>query len=129
MDRCVYCNRKSVNIADFSVELSGESEKHKGCSEKCISKATSYLSYVNRYTKLFWLIMVLALLLAFAGVFFPIPTSLGILLLGVIVIVFPFATPQTVYIFGIMLSKVIVRTIGLVVIAGSLISFVHLALA
>ena len=123
MDKCIYCNRKSESLCDFAVESSNELQKHKGCSEDCISKATSFLRYASKYTKLFWLLIALSITVAFLGNFFDALTAIGMLLLGVTVIAFPFATPQTVYIFGIKISKLATQVIGLVVIAVSFYNF------
>ena len=124
MNKCIYCNRKSENLSDFAVASGNESEKQKGCSNDCISKATSYLNYTNKHAKLFWLAIAFSLALAFMGVFFDgiffdALTAVGVFLLGVTAISFPFATPQTVYFFGIRISKMACRVLGLAVIAGS----------
>ena len=124
MDKCIYCNRKAESLCDFTITSGNEQEKYKGCSNECTSKATSYLNYTNKYTKLFWLAIAFSLAVAFMGVFFDgvffdALSAVGVLLLGVTTISFPFATPQTVYFFGIRISKLACRVLGLAVVAGS----------
>ena len=101
--KCRYCNVASEN--EF-------------CSEACTMRSMEFQKYVDRYSRLFLILILGPILLMIPGfVFFDyvlVFLAMITFITGATTIVFPFATPETVSMWGLKKSILAVRWGGLV---------------
>ncbi|MEA4889743.1 MAG: hypothetical protein VB070_09810 [Clostridiaceae bacterium] len=99
------------------------------CSDECVDKSEKFILYADRHKPHFISIMVAAIVIFFTGVILlsaakiivgSILFSIGFGLLGLDILLFPFATPQTFDSLGIKKTASLARIIGLVILGGSL---------
>lgn len=113
-NRCFYCGK------GCGADLPGEEgrELHFYCNESCRSKADQFLNHARHFTTLFLVLIGLDMaVLVFGSVFAPhLTVGPSMMFLGLLVVVFPFCTPQTFAILGIRKTIWIGRAAGLVTI-------------
>lgn len=86
----------------------------------------SFIGYVNRYTKVFVLsLVIVAVTLMFGSVlvspgWVPRLVGMGMALIGASLVVFPFSTPETAEWLGVRRSITVVRVLGNVIAGGGL---------
>lgn len=120
MTKCIYCNHKTDDCK--SVSIGKESFLY--CCDECKDKTISFVNYANR-TVIFFIIgiistVILALLpILIPSIVYPL-TTIGVVVLGITAIVFPFSTPQTIGLLGIKKSIIVVRIVGMVLIIAAL---------
>jgi hypothetical protein len=129
LSRCLYCNTGSDTIT-----LNREKEKIAGlekgfnyCSEACHAEILNYAARVNHESNRFLLLisgaalsflpfLLLTLLTPYSGLFSALTTATPLILVGLVIIRYPFATPETVRYWGIRKSIFVLKRMGVVMI-------------
>ncbi|AFA50078.1 hypothetical protein [Acetobacterium woodii] len=131
MNKCAYCHNE---IHEPHPVVAGKNQDSLVCcSESCVEKVLAFYNFFDR-TKIFFFIgLTLFMILLFGSVFLLslknmwlgsllMGSSFG--LLGLLVILFPFATPQTFDLLGIQKTISVTRLLGLFVLAlGPLLTY------
>ena len=101
-NKCNYCGRELSNDLEY-------------CSNKCKNNYENDIEHDTKNIKYFVMGIVLGVIITFVGVFLSNDKILGIgiMLLGAIVVLFPFVTPETTAIFGYKRAKIVGRILGL----------------
>ncbi|MGL4774040.1 MAG: hypothetical protein ACRC2K_10775 [Clostridium sp.] len=123
--RCGYCGKK-LN-GDLIVR-----EENFFCNKDCIEEYDKFKELVERKSKSFIISIVLSLALMFIGmltvaineIIGVVVISIGTLILFGSMIVFPFATPETVKLIGIKKSVMLVRILAIIAIIISIIPMI-----
>lgn len=118
-EKCVWCRKPST--VESLPSKDPQAERLPVCSEGCRSRAGSFLAYC---TKTRWYLLAGVLVLIVSGT---ISAALGLVDLlplhltafGVLIIVFPFPTRETVVMMGIPRAMLLVRVVGLLAIVLS----------
>ncbi len=121
--KCVWCNKKAPNLKEIRISVVGRFGvgKHDTtmnvCSNYCEKKLRGFVEYANKYALLFICSIFGALLVMIASSVLRIPMviPIAVCMLGILVIIFPFATPETVGIIGVKKSITIIRVLGFMV--------------
>lgn len=95
----------------------GKNSPTEYCNEFCKNEYERYMDNVSRNTKWFTLGFLTAVILCFVGVFTEYVlfiVGIGILIIGFVFVLFPFATPQTVDVIGVRRSVKLVYITGIV---------------
>jgi hypothetical protein len=126
MRKCAYCNQE---IREPVPTVLGDGTVITCCCDGCKDKALAFFRFFEKYKYLFFSGLILALGLIFAGVFIEIFTgslqllavfiACGFAALGLVCLLFPFATPETFSLWGVRKTALIVRIIGAVMILAS----------
>jgi hypothetical protein len=99
--RCKYCDKNCL----------GEY-----CNEKCRTEAIKFQQHAEKYAKLFLVLLLTPVLLVIPGFFFLdqmlLFVALMFFIMGVVIIIFPFTTPQTVDMVGVKKSLLLGRICG-----------------
>jgi hypothetical protein len=124
MDKCVYCHKEIEKVNTFTAEKNGD--QLTCCSDVCKQKTSAFLNYFEKTKLYFYIGIFLSVGLVMAGVIVNAMTNSitllavlmagGFILLGIIIILFPFATPQLFTSCGIRKALRIVRLVGIVII-------------
>ena len=119
MKRCMYCNK--TNQTPHPVTIEGMTCVC--CSSECAEKTADFARFAKKNTVRFLIGVLVCPLVLMLGSIFPLSlgySTIGSMLfcagwaaVGVTMIVFPFATPQTSQLMGIRKSTVLVRVIGI----------------
>lgn len=132
MDRCIYCHKEILTAHALPV---GDKEDHLSCcSGECVQKAKDFLNYFNRMKRCFYMGVFLSMFLVFAGTVVAVlgySQSLmtlcitgGLVIQGISVFFFPFATSESYLLWGIKRTTKIVKFLGVVLILmGLLMTF------
>lgn len=125
MSKCVYCN-KNVEIPHPLV-VEKDVDVVTCCSDECVNKTREFSKFANRSKPLFLIGIILSVGIVFCGVFIEMFTqsismlsilmACGLAFMGLTIIIFPLATPETFSMFGIKKTVVFTRILGIVVIA------------
>lgn len=109
-NKCPYCNKILTYDKDY-------------CNEYCKNKYINFINYIQKYSKLFITTIILVCISTFLCALISIPNkalgekilSFTFILFGIIIIIFPFSTPETFKYLGVRLSTRITRILGLIV--------------
>ena len=123
MSRCYYCHNNIEN--PFPVQLGTDTMVVSCCSEDCANKATAFFEFFKRIKTLFCIVlgiifaifMVSSFIIIAAKFIGSILMGSSLALMGLLFLLFPFATPQTFQIFGIKKTIWITRIISIASIA------------
>ena len=126
MGKCAYCNREVVGPVPTSV---GEGTVLTCCCDDCKGRTLAFYRNFEKYKSLFIIGIILSVVLIFVGVFVNAFTgsvfllavffASGLAALGLICLLFPFATPETFSLLGIKKTVLAVRVMGVVIILAS----------
>lgn len=108
MKKCLYCNKEI------------ESKKI-CCDNNCEDSYNNFKNFVAKWKKLFCILILVSIIMVLVGSIFAIGKpiiggsllNLGIILMGVTIIIFPFATPETFKRLGVKKTLLIVRVMAL----------------
>lgn len=106
--RCKYCNKK--------MDLEKTKEY---CSEYCQNKEEAFLNYFQKTKWIFYISVLISVVVLFVAAFNEKQRDLiswGMGLLGVAIFFFPFATPETVEIYGLRNTIRIVRVLAVIIV-------------
>jgi len=127
MKKCDYCQDE---VRTDHIVIGGQGGVLNCCSDACAEKALSFCQRFDRSKKYFIAGIVSAIVILFISVFFlsagsmdigAVLMALSLSILGAMMIVFPFATPQTFASLGIRKTVVVTRALGICMIAIGLI--------
>lgn len=119
MNKCAYCHGE-VSIP-HSIVVGNENDCQICCSDTCAEKTRSFYNYFDQTKVLFFIGLAISMVLLFVSVILlsikqmwngSIFMGVSISLLGLIVLLFPFATPQTFSFLGIQKAIWVTRLIG-----------------
>lgn len=127
-NRCIWCNKKDNSLKEIVVTASnrfGSKPREKIFFVHPEHEITfrAFNQYSEKFNKLFLVLIGIALLamILLQIVLVAVNQNLGIIgvgvaviFLGILVIVFPFSTPETVMLFGLKSAIKLVRVVGLV---------------
>ena len=99
MSVCKYCGKKLIDSQEDY------------CSKECEIEAKKYLKKVNKY-KLPFLIGTFVPALSMPFFNKPIYIIMATIVIGLVILLFPFPTPETIGIFGIRKSQKVARYLG-----------------
>ncbi len=124
MNKCAYCHEE---VGDpHSVVAGKEKDSLICCSDTCAEKTRSFYNYFDQTKVFFFIGLAISMVLLFVSVILlsikhmwngSIFMGVSISLLGLIVLLFPFATPQTFSFLGIRKAIWVTRLIGIGVMA------------
>lgn len=117
--KCLYCGNPA--FPGYPIEEK-DCAQYVCCSTACKQRAEAFLRYSNRTQYWFLALIFLAIALLSISAFAAtrVLTATGVAVIGISLVVFPFSTPQTVGWIGIRKSVLMVRTLGVVTLLGSL---------
>lgn len=121
--RCIYCHKITPSGLTLRENPSQSAPEHYCCSPGCRQKAERYFRFCRWGVPVFLLLtllslgLLLATVLGFSGN--EKLTLAGMMLFGTSLILFPFPTSMTVERWGIRRSNLVLRLIGVVVLAAS----------
>ncbi|MGL4991905.1 MAG: hypothetical protein ACRCYE_05525 [Sarcina sp.] len=128
--KCLYCGK---NISDVStaIKVGEKFDEYYVCDEYCEEKFNSFNKYVKKNSKFFLLGILGIFIIYLIGLIFNAFYAISFLLfsLGILLYIFPFATPQTNQIFGIKKSIKIVKLLGSALFILGLLAFLIAFLA
>lgn len=119
--RCIWCNSRDKQMREIRVivrdrfGMHPHEERFLVCSLDCEQHFTKFAAYARRFVPLFLgFILGCVLILMFSPIFLP-PKILPLFFVyaGVVILIFPFATPETVKIFGVRKSIMMVRGVSI----------------
>lgn len=130
MIKCVYCNKEVET--PYSATC-GEDNKTVTCgNDDCAKRTEAFFRFGERAKPFFTVGIIISLIFIFVSVIFltigkmvvgSILIGTGFALVGLTMLIFPLATPQTYSMYGIRKTTLITRIIGLcIVIAGPLLA-------
>lgn len=110
-NKCPYCNKTLTYDKDY-------------CDEQCKDNYIKFINYSQKWSKIFIGSIVLVCISTFLCALISIPNkalgefilSMTFAFLGLIMIIFPFATPETFKWFGVQKTILIVRILGIILI-------------
>ncbi|GLB32055.1 hypothetical protein LAD12857_39780 [Lacrimispora amygdalina] len=124
MDRCIYCH-KEILIA-HTLPTGDKEEQLLCCSGECVQKTKDFLNFFKRMKRWFYMGIFLSLGLVLAGTVVAVlkySQSLmtlcitgGLVIQGISVFFFPFATSESYFLWGIMKTTKLVKFLGVVLI-------------
>ena len=131
MQKCMWCNKKSNELMEFFVPNSNLSssnplEKPYFVCPEHEQKLRKFYNYAKRYAPAFIGLLALSLVsLIIAGGY----SSKNLFIasfasMGLIIIIFPFCTPQTITMVGVAKSIIIARILGGIIFASGAIAIV-----
>lgn len=131
MDKCAYCHREMHEL--YPVSVGEDKEPLTCCCDDCSQKAIAFYRYFDRTKVLFYVGIGISLVAQLVAPFFllgsmktlgAVGTGASFSLLGLIIVLFPFATPQTFAMLGIRGTLRLTRLIGIVmVLLGPLLAY------
>ncbi|MHA1409111.1 MAG: hypothetical protein ACTSQY_02110 [Candidatus Odinarchaeia archaeon] len=114
MDKCIWCGERKQLFED-NITIKGVQYSYFFCSKEHFEKTVKFLRYEASYAIHFFVGLILT-----CGVGIPLSFFdpwLGLLItffgLGITIIIFPFATPQTKQLLGIKKSITVVRVLAI----------------
>jgi hypothetical protein len=132
--RCLYCNKGSDETALFVNQ-----EKHTGfaasnhyyCSETCHNDAILYEKRVNEKSTRFLVLilgaalsflpfMLMAFLTPFSKLFASLSTAFPLILVGIVIYIYPFSTPETLKLWGIRKSLRVLKWLSYILVFAGL---------
>ncbi|MGL5243693.1 MAG: DUF2116 family Zn-ribbon domain-containing protein [Sarcina sp.] len=119
--RCPYCGK--VITTDI-----------KYCNDTCKNNYDKFEKNVGNNAKIFGVSTALSLIISFIGALFTVYNQkigsfiayLGVAVFFIVLMIFPFATPTTIELFGVKKSKIIVRTVILILVVSIIIPIIAL---
>lgn len=131
MNKCAYCHHEIHE--PHPVVAGKEQASLTCCSKTCAEKVLAFYSFFDRTKVFFFLGLAFFMILLFGSVFLlslkhmwmgSLLMGASFVLLGLLVILFPFATPQTFDLLGIKKTVWVTRLLGLCVMAlGPLLTY------
>jgi hypothetical protein len=121
MGKCAYCDKHTEELTPIVVVQKKKELAISVCSKECEQKARAFFRFAEGKGRrgIFIVGMILAtLLIMFSGVSSKLMAA-GIALMGLIMAIFPFGTPQTFELWGIRKTVLCVRIVGVVFIVIS----------
>lgn len=122
MDRCIYCH-KEILIA-HTLPTGDKEEQLLCCSGECVQKTKDFLNNFKRMKRWFYMGIFLSLGLVLAGTvvaalgysqsLMTLCMTGGLVIQGISVFFFPFATPESYLLWGIMKTTKLVKFLGIV---------------
>lgn len=130
--RCLWCGKSDKQTYKEMLmtikQAKPPQEKAIVCSEECEKAVLITCKFIEKSITLFWIGTILGTILGVSGILAPImgkkilPVStMGVLLLGITFIIFPFVTPQTIRIFGLRMGMILGRISGMILLLLGLI--------
>jgi uncharacterized membrane protein len=129
MSLCINCNKKEAKISlevQRWTRLNKKKVQLNCCSEECKNEVVIFSKYVNENATKFMIFMILGCLLLILlpilshifnyEIFVPISIMLACSFLGLVVIKYPFATPETIEAFGRRTAVKLAKILGLIII-------------
>ncbi|MDF2855357.1 MAG: hypothetical protein K0Q87_1208 [Neobacillus sp.] len=123
MDQCIYCNKK-IEVPYTIIITNNNSQIC--CSEECMKKASSFYNHFMKSKPYFYVSIFLSLGLILSGAIvdaimsshrlLAVLLAAGFILLGVTLLLFPFATPESFDKWGIKKTAKIVKALGIFII-------------
>lgn len=121
-DMCLWCGRREAAVK--SIEIGKKEEVVSVCSDECETRLREFQQHVEAHVAHFFVGLFLPWVV-FALLFYlminidqgALATAVGMCGMGIGIIMYPFATPQTIAMFGAQKSITIVRVTGVFVIA------------
>lgn len=109
MKKCKYCGKEISSSFEF-------------CCNKCENDYTKNIEKAEGKIKYFIIGIIIGFLVMFYGVLSnsDFIIGAGIIVMGIVVVVLPFATPETVALLGYQKSKFVGRILGILLIAVGL---------
>lgn len=109
-NKCPYCNKILTYDKDY-------------CNEYCKDKYIKFTDYTEKYSKLFIGVIILVCILTFLCALISIPNkalgekilSITFMFFGIMIVIFPFSTPETFKYLGVKKSTILVRILGFIV--------------
>lgn len=112
--KCLWCNKPCEN----DIPIKDDEETYACCSVECKIKAEKFLKYAKKTGPIFLILTIACIVTILIGsvsnhkiVYYSMAA------MGVIVLIFPFCTPQTTQVVGLKKSILIGRCLGILVIA------------
>ena len=111
--QCAYCGIWTDDNIPLLIEFSKKHRKQAFCcSDECKYKAILFYKHMKRMYPLFLVLITISVIVFIAGIFYFMLFSLGLLLLGVVVFIFPFATYEQFAEYGVKKTVRLIRIIG-----------------
>lgn len=116
--KCYYCNKR-IDLTNNQTDCNIKNY----CNDDCKNKATIYTNYMKRWLPIFGISVCLCILTCLIQFFFfteiKIISNISYILLGLLIIVFPFG--NTLNELGVRKTKIIVRILGCIIIVTGII--------
>jgi hypothetical protein len=93
----------------FTILIKRTEKQFYGCSDECTNKTNAFWRYALRTQFLFWIGVVSTVVLCFIGFVNLSFIAIGLYVLGITMVLFPFATPETISSLGVKKSILSVR--------------------
>lgn len=132
IERCYCCKKASPNLNKISllVEFPGSRDNIDFifCSNDCKKEIEKLVSFNNKHISKFYilggLVLFLAVMLTFISALYPDLSkpvqAIFMILLGVLALIYPYATWMTYQLIGIRNTKMLVRILGIILIYGGI---------
>lgn len=132
MSKCMYCHQEMENL--YPAAVGKDKTQITCCSEECVHKSEKFFSFFDHTKAYFIIMMIIAMVMLFAGVIVIILNkvigslllSISFGLIGLDIVIFPFATPETFRLLGIKRTTILTRVIGAVVVVCSPLLYFYL---
>ena len=124
--KCLYCNKSSaaVSLSEGKTKLTGfASSGYYYCCEACHEEILQFDKRVKEKSARFLILMavsalsyiplmILSFLSAYGNIFMPLSIASPLVFIGIVMIVYPFATPETNHMWGIRKSITVIKRSG-----------------
>ena len=132
IERCYNCKKASPNLNKISllVEFPGSRDTIDFifCSDDCQKEIETLVSFNNKHISKFYilggLVLFLAVMITFISTFYPdLSKPVGaifMMLLGILALIYPYATWMTYRLIGIRNTRMLVRILGIIIIYGGI---------
>ncbi len=124
--RCLYCNTSAEKslLRQEAGKIAGFSHKFYYCSDGCQHEIVNYIQKVNDASNQFLLLilgaalsflpfLLLVFLTPYHTVFTALATAIPLILVGLVIIRYPFVTPETIKFWGIRKSVTVAKRTGI----------------
>jgi len=124
--RCLYCNKSGETslIRQETVKIAGSNHKFYYCCDRCHHEIVNYIQKVNDASNQFLLLilgaalsflpfLLLVFLTPYHTVFSALATAMPLILVGLVIIRYPFVTPETIKFWGIRKSLTVAKRAGI----------------
>ncbi|MDH5768355.1 MAG: hypothetical protein OEZ31_05295 [Nitrospirota bacterium] len=136
--RCLWCgksNRENFKEIVLTIKKAGpQQESAIVCSEKCEQSVFAMCQFIEKNLFSFYTGIALGIVFGLSGLLIPIfgqkilfISLIGVFIIGLTFLIFPFVTPQTVKMFGLRAGMVFGRISGIVLLLIGIILVFHLS--